>query len=108
MIKLALKSLVFSSLALATFSASAQDIARGGQLYQSSNCMMCHGVQGEGLSSFLGPKIGGQHDWYLLTALNDFKARERKNPEMYPYIQNLTEKDFKDLASYISTLTGLE
>lgn len=108
MVKLALKSLVLSSLALATFPASAQDIARGGELYKSNNCLMCHGVQGQGLQSFLGPKIGGQHDWYLLTALKDFKARDRKNPEMYPYIQNLTEKDFKDLASYISTLSGLE
>lgn len=108
MIKNILKTLCLSSLVMTPFVLHAQDVARGAQLYKSNNCMMCHGDQGQGVRSHMGPRIGGQHDWYLITALNDFKSRTRRNPEMYPYIQNLTPKDFNDLAAYISTLSGLE
>jgi len=86
----------------------AQDVQRGKQLYQANNCIMCHGENGQGNRSHLGPRIGGQHDWYLLTALTDFQARDRRNPEMFPFIQNLTQNDFKDLAAYIVQLSGLE
>lgn len=86
----------------------AQDAQRGQTLYENNNCMMCHGNNGQGIPSQQGPRIGGQHDWYLLTSLNNFKSKERKNPEMYPYIEALSEQDFKDLAAYVSTLSGQE
>lgn len=86
----------------------AQDAQRGQTLYEENNCMMCHGNVGQGVVSQNGPRIGGQHDWYILTSLNAFKGKERENPEMYPYIQALSEQDFKDLAAFVSTLSGME
>lgn len=95
-------ALVFSS-----SQAFAQDATRGASLYQANNCIQCHGNQGQGVESEKGPRIGGQHDWYILKALSDFKARVRENPEMYPYIQALSEQDYKDLAAYVSSLSGV-
>jgi cytochrome c553 len=88
--------------------AHAQDRARGETLYKANNCIQCHGTNGQGVASEKGPRIGGQYDWYILTSLNNFKSRERVNPEMYPYIQNLSETDYRDLAAYVSSLSGLE
>lgn len=80
----------------------AQDVARGKELY--AQCIQCHGENGEGNIEKNAPRIGGQHDWYILLSLNNFKSRERKNPDMMPFIKNLSEKDFQDLAAYVSQL----
>jgi cytochrome c553 len=97
----------FSLLCLISPSVNAQDRARGAQLYQANNCIQCHGVQGEGIMAEKGPRIGGQYDWYILKTLNDFKSGSRQNPEMMPYIASLSEQDYRDLAAYVATLTGL-
>ena len=40
-----------------------------------------------------------------ITALiNDFKSGARKNPAMLPYLKNLSQNDFKELAAYASKL----
>jgi len=84
-------------------SAHAQDRARGETLYRANNCIQCHGVNGQGVPGEKGPRIG---DWYILTSLNNFKSGERINPEMMPYIQNLSDTDYRDLSAYIASLTG--
>lgn len=83
-----------------------QDAERGETLYKENNCLQCHGAQGQGVEDQNGPRIGGQFDWYLLTSLKAFKSQERQNPEMYPFIENLSDQDFKDLAAYVSSLSG--
>ena len=85
-------SLTFIS-ALSTV--KAQDAARGEK---------CHGENGRGLPEKNAPRIAGQFDWYILSSLQAFKAGERKNPEMLPYIKGLSEQDFADLAAYISKI----
>lgn len=84
----------------------AQDIERGQSLYQS--CIACHGSVGQGNPAERAPRIGGQFDWYIVTSLKDFKSGERLNPEMQPYIEDLSEQDFIDLAAYISQLEVVE
>ncbi len=91
--------LLILSVSVNTFAA---DAARGKTLY--AKCILCHGDNGEGKESQKAPRIGGQHDWYLYTSLTMFKSGERKNPAMMPYIKNLSDSDFQDLAAYISTL----
>lgn len=90
---------MISLLSSVTFAA---DATNGQKLYKA--CISCHGQSGEGNPAMKAPRIGGQHDWYLLTQLNMFKSKERKNPAMFPFIKNLSESDFADLSAYISTL----
>jgi cytochrome c553 len=80
----------------------AQDASRGQELYKT--CVQCHGDQGQGLQEKVAPRIAGQYDWYIVSQLQLFKKKERHNPEMYPFISNLNDKDFKDLAAYVSTM----
>ncbi len=80
----------------------AQDAARGGELFKT--CIECHGADGMGMAEKNAPRIAGQHDWYILTSLKDFKSGTRKNPDMLPFIKGLSEQDFADLAAHISKL----
>ena len=55
-----LSILVFSVLVTPAF---AQDAAKGQALY--ATCIQCHGEKGEGNPAQKGPKLSGQHDWYV-------------------------------------------
>ena len=79
-----------------------QDAKKGMSLF--SACIQCHGDKGLGNPKEEAPRISGQFDWYILSQLLAFKSGQRKNEKMMPYIKDLSEKDFSDLASYISSL----
>jgi len=79
-----------------------QNIENGKKLYQK--CIKCHGQDGLGVVSEKAPRIAGQHDWYISSQLKAFKNNTRQNPKMYPYIKDLTSRDYSDLAAYVSQL----
>ena len=79
-----------------------QDAKLGEKIFQ--NCILCHGQKGEGVPSQQGPRIAGQHDWYIETQIKNFKSGVRNNPKMMPYIKDLSEKDIKDVSAYLMTL----
>lgn len=81
---------------------SAQDAAKGKVLF--ATCIQCHGETGMGNVEKKGPRLSGQHDWYVIKQITEIKSGVRKNPEMLPFITKLTEQDIKDLAAYIITL----
>lgn len=86
----------------AAFTVNAADAVKGKSLY--SRCVSCHGANGEGKESQQAPKIAGQFDWYIYSSLVQFKTKERVNPTMFPFIKNLSDQDYQDLAAYISGL----
>lgn len=73
---------------------------------KSRPCAACHGPDGNSPAADF-PKLAGQHYDYLLKALKDYKAGERKNPIMAPQVANLTARDMQDLAAYYSRQPGL-
>lgn len=88
--------------ALFSFNTFAQNVEKGKELFNT--CIQCHGADANGNPEKKAPRLSGQHDWYVLKQLQDFKSGVRKNPDMDPYIKSLSEQDFKDLAAYIITL----
>ena len=52
--------------------ASAQDLARGEQLF--ALCGNCHGAEGAGNATFLAPGLAGLGEWYLVAQLEKFQA----------------------------------
>lgn len=96
----------FASVSLSLFSLqtlAAGDIGKGKELF-AKKCVACHGKNAEGNKSQKAPKLAGQYDWYVVKQLHDFKSEIRKNPKMLPFIKNLTEQDFQDLAAYLNSL----
>lgn len=96
-----MKTLTFIALLL-TANSYAADAARGETLYKT--CVSCHGPAGEGNEAMKAPRISGQYDWYIVSQIKAFKALERKNPTMLPFIKNLSDKDIEDLAAYVSKM----
>ncbi len=67
-------------------------------------CTTCHGMNGEGRKSQQAPKLAGQYDWYLYNQLVNMKSKVRENKKMEPYLKNLSDKEFQDVALYLSKL----
>jgi cytochrome c oxidase subunit 2 len=78
-----------------------------------SSCQTCHGEKGEGSEALGGPRLGGQHDWYLIRQLKNFKAGVRGVHQKDTYGQTMSsmahallpdEQTIKDVVAYIETL----
>ncbi|WP_051219608.1 c-type cytochrome [Oceanobacter kriegii] len=74
---------------------------QGKQLYDSM-CFACHGQSAHGSREY--PRIAGQPYEYLETTLLNFLSKnpERAQSPMVAVVQNLTEQQLKDVASYVA------
>lgn len=85
------------------------DITRGREYYVL--CLACHGDQGQGNEALHAPALSGQHDWYNIMQLKNFKEGIRgADPAdttgalMRPMAMTLpNEQAMADVAAYIST-----
>ncbi len=92
--------------ALSTTQAMAQgapagDAAKGRDKTQM--CQGCHGIDGWRTAYpevYSVPRIGGQHEAYLVRALQGYKSGERSHPSMRAIAASLSDQDVADLAAY--------
>jgi cytochrome c553 len=66
-------------------------------------CQGCHGIEGWRTAFpevYRVPKIGGQHEAYLVKALQEYKSGERSHPSMRGIAATLSDQDMADLAAY--------
>jgi cytochrome c553 len=90
------------------FSATAQagDAAAGKE--KAKVCAACHGEGGVGMSAMQDfPKLAGQYNDYIVRALKDYRAGNRKNPVMADQAKNLKDADIADLAAWFSSQSAL-
>jgi cytochrome c553 len=99
---------VFAVLAVAlALPAAAQtkgDAAAGKEKIQM--CQGCHGIEGWRTAYpevFPVPRIGGQHEAYLVSALKAYKSGERNHPSMRAIAGSLSEKDMQDLSAFYAS-----
>lgn len=80
------------------------DAARGKTL--TFTCQGCHGVTGykNAYPNYHVPRIGGQSEQYLFTALSEYRKGARKHPTMQAQAQSFSEQDIADIAAYLSGL----
>jgi len=77
------------------------DAAKGSQKNQM--CKGCHGIEGWRTAYpevYSVPRIGGQHEAYLVKALQEYKSGERTHPSMRAIAAPLSEQDMADLAAF--------
>ena len=75
-------------------------------------CVACHGANGEGNKALNAPRLSGQHDWYTVRQLQNFKAgirgahaKDIYGQQMRPMAQILaTDQQVNDVAAFIATL----
>lgn len=69
----------------------------------ASLCVSCHGTDGVGITPSY-PTLAGQHEDYLVRALDEYKKGGRKNPIMKGFASNLKDEDIDVIARYFSHL----
>lgn len=72
-----------------------------------ATCVACHGQNGISVSP-TWPTLAGQHEDYLLHALNQYRDGTRTDTVMSQMAAALSDDDVELLADYFSHLEGLE
>lgn len=85
--------------------AAAQNVQDGKDVY--GPCAACHGANGEGGKGGEYPRIAGQPPSFTFFSLKQFQDRKRKNLPMFPYTEprELSERDMKDVAAYLASIS---
>ena len=66
-------------------------------------CEGCHGIEGWRTAFpevYRVPKLGGQHEAYLVAALKAYKSGDRSHPSMRAIAGTLSDADIANLAAY--------
>ena len=99
---------------LLPFCAVAGNKIKGKAVYKKVNCAMCHGADAMGkskngkLAVTKGPQIAGLDSQYIIDQMKAIKSKKRKSKYtsmMVAKIKKLTDKDIKDVAAYVSSLS---
>ncbi len=70
---------------------------------KTAMCIGCHGIPGYKTafpSVYHVPKIAGQQQAYIISALKAYKSGDRSHPSMRGIAASLTDQDMVDLAAY--------
>jgi cytochrome c553 len=67
-------------------------------------CVSCHGQDGVAIAPIY-PSLAGQHEDYLVRALDEYRRGGRKNPIMKGFVATLKDQDIAVIARYFSRLT---
>jgi cytochrome c553 len=105
MTRLQLLGLAAATVLFAATSVHAEgDKAAGRQLVYT--CAGCHGVPGytNAYPQYPVPKIAGQNEQYIVTALHGYQSGDRKHPTMDAQAQSLSDTDIQNIAAYLSSL----
>jgi len=88
--------------AMSVSTASAGDAAKGKVL--AYTCHGCHGVPDykNAYPNYRVPKLGGQNEGYLISALNAYANGERPHPTMHAQAATLTDEEKADIAAFLS------
>jgi cytochrome c553 len=79
--------------------AVAQDAAAGQK--KAEPCVACHGPAGNSTQPQY-PVLAGQTARYVYLQLKDFKEGRRTEPQMEPFVKDLSREDMFDLAAYFA------
>lgn len=79
---------------------SAADIEAGKSISQT--CVACHGPGGNSITPGV-PSISGNAAQAISMQLYNYREGNRKNPQMSPMAENLTNREMNDLAAYFAS-----
>ena len=83
---------------------AAGDIKQG--KIKSYTCTGCHGIKYymNAFPSYHVPRLGGQNELYLISALKSYRSGERSHSTMQAQAGSLSDKDIADIAAYFASL----
>ena len=80
------------------------DPVRGKSL--TYTCRGCHGVTGykNAYPNYHVPKLGGQSEAFLRTALLEYRTGHRKHPTMQAQAEGYSEQQIADIAAFLASI----
>lgn len=89
--------------AIGTSAQAAGDAAAGEK--KAETCLGCHGVKHyvNVYPTYKVPYIAGQHEQYLIAALQGYRAKQRSHPTMQANAASLSDQDIEDLAAFFAS-----
>jgi cytochrome c553 len=97
-----LAALVLSVLVVWVAPANAADVAAGKE--KAELCAGCHGQDGISQTENI-PSLAGQPDQFIQWQLVFFRSGTRKNEQMQPIVEQLSNDDVRNLGAYFASLT---
>lgn len=100
-------SLVMLSAFLFSSSIQAEGDAAAGS-DKAYSCLGCHGVKHyvNVYPTYHVPKIAGQHEAYLISALKAYRSGDRQHQTMQANAGSLTDQDIEDIAAYFANMNN--
>lgn len=91
--------------ASATAAEQPQGDAQAGKI-KAYTCLGCHGIPSYVMvyPTFHVPRLAGQHEQYIISALEAYRDGKRSFPTMQAQARSLSEQDMADIAAYFSGL----
>ena len=88
----------------ATSAALQGDAVRGKGL--TYTCRGCHGVTGykNAYPNYHVPKLGGQSEAFLRTALMEYRTGHRQHPTMQAQAEGYSEQQIADIAAFLASI----
>ncbi len=83
---------------------AAGDIEKGKLI--SYTCTGCHGIKFymNAYPSYHVPRLGGQNEAYIVSALQSYRSGERSHPTMQAQAGSLSDADIANIAAYFASL----
>lgn len=79
--------------------ANAQDVDAGRK--KAEACVACHGPNGNSTQPQY-PVLAGQTARYIYLQIKDFKEGRRTEPQMEPFVKDLTRQDMFDISAFFA------
>ena len=98
-------AIAFCAAAFAQAPGAAWNAEIGSQKVQM--CQGCHGIPGWRTAYpevYRVPKIAGQHQTYIVKALQEYKSGARTHPSMRAIASSLSDADMANIAAYYAQL----
>ncbi|HFC29689.1 MAG TPA: cytochrome c [Oceanospirillales bacterium] len=69
-------------------------------------CTGCHGIKfyKNAYPNYHVPRLGGQNEKYIVSALKEYRAKKRSHPTMQAQAGSLSDQDIEDIAAYFASL----
>lgn len=98
------KTLITVLMLLSLQTMAAGDVENGKKI--AYTCTGCHGIPfyQNTFPSYHVPRLGGQNEAYLATALKAYRSGERSHATMRAQAGNLSDQDIADIAAYFASI----
>ncbi len=98
------KLLIMLLLTLSFQTLATGDVEQG--KIKSYTCTGCHGIKFymNVYPTYHVPRLGGQNEAYIVSALNAYRSKERSHTTMQAQAGSLSDQDIADISAYFASL----